>query len=59
MSAGLANGLLVSRVGPRPLVPAGMLAAAGAMFWLSQFDRVVDLHRRCAGPCSCSARGSG
>jgi EmrB/QacA subfamily drug resistance transporter len=35
MSAGLANGLLVPRVGPRPLVPAGMLAAAGAMFWLS------------------------
>ena len=35
MSAGLANGLLVPRLGPRPLIPFGMLVAAGAMFWLS------------------------
>jgi len=35
MSAGLANGLLVPRLGPRPLIPVGMLIAAGGMFWLS------------------------
>lgn len=36
VSAGAANTQLVPRFGPRPLVPAGMLAAAGGMFWLAQ-----------------------
>ncbi|TPG25549.1 DHA2 family efflux MFS transporter permease subunit [Mycobacterium hodleri] len=36
LSAGTANTRLVPRFGPRPLIPVGMLVAAGGMFWLSQ-----------------------
>jgi EmrB/QacA subfamily drug resistance transporter len=36
VSAGAANTKLVPRFGPRPLIPVGMLAAAGGMFWLAQ-----------------------
>jgi len=35
VSAGAANTRLVPRFGARPLVPLGMLIAAGGMFWLS------------------------
>lgn len=36
LSAGSANTILVPRFGPRPLIPFGMLIAAGGMFWLAQ-----------------------
>jgi EmrB/QacA subfamily drug resistance transporter len=35
VAAGVANTRLVPRLGPRPLVPLGMLLAACGMFWLS------------------------
>jgi EmrB/QacA subfamily drug resistance transporter len=34
LTAGLSNTQLVPRVGPRPLVPIGMMLAAVGMFWL-------------------------
>lgn len=37
-AVGASNLLLLPRFGPRPLVPAGMLIAAGAMWWLSQLS---------------------
>ncbi len=36
VAAGVSNTRLVPLVGPRPLVPIGMLAASGGMWWLSQ-----------------------
>lgn len=38
ISAAAANIRLVPLLGPRPLVPAGMLIASGAMWWLSQLS---------------------
>jgi EmrB/QacA subfamily drug resistance transporter len=36
VSANLSNVVLLPRVGPRPLVPAGMLLAAGSLVWLTR-----------------------
>jgi predicted MFS family arabinose efflux permease len=38
VAVGASNLLLLPRLGPRPLVPAGMLIAAGAMWWLSHLS---------------------
>jgi EmrB/QacA subfamily drug resistance transporter len=38
ISAGLANTRMMPKVGPRPLVPAGMLIASGGMAWLAQLS---------------------
>jgi EmrB/QacA subfamily drug resistance transporter len=38
VAAGVSNTQLVPRLGPRPLVPTGMAAAAAGMFWLRQLD---------------------
>src|SRR5262249_57136960 len=36
VSANLSNVVLLPRVGPKPLVPAGMLLAAGSLVWLTR-----------------------
>ena len=36
ITAGVANTQLVPRFGPRPLIPVGMVVAAGGMFWFAQ-----------------------
>jgi hypothetical protein len=36
VAANLSNVVLMPRVGPRPLVPAGMLLAAGSLVWLTR-----------------------
>jgi EmrB/QacA subfamily drug resistance transporter len=38
VAAGLSNTQLVPRLGPRPLIPAGMATAAAGMFWLRHLD---------------------
>jgi hypothetical protein len=38
VGVGVTNLRLVPRFGARPLVPAGLLIASGAMWWLSQLD---------------------
>jgi EmrB/QacA subfamily drug resistance transporter len=38
VSSGLANTRLVPRFGARPVVPPGMVIAAGGMWWLAQLD---------------------
>ena len=44
-SAGVANVRLIPRLGPRRVIPAGMLIAAGGMLWLAQ----LDIHSTYAG----------
>jgi EmrB/QacA subfamily drug resistance transporter len=36
ISAQISNIILLPRVGPRPLIPAGMVVAAGGLFWLTK-----------------------
>jgi EmrB/QacA subfamily drug resistance transporter len=38
VAAGVANARLIPRLGPRRVVPPGMLIAAGGMFWLAHLD---------------------
>jgi EmrB/QacA subfamily drug resistance transporter len=38
VAAGLANTQLVPRLGPRPLIPAGMTVAAWGMYWLHHLN---------------------
>jgi EmrB/QacA subfamily drug resistance transporter len=38
VAVGISNLRLLPRFGPRPLVPAGLLIASGAMWWLSQLS---------------------
>jgi EmrB/QacA subfamily drug resistance transporter len=38
MSAGVANARLIPRLGPRRVIPPGMLVAAFGMFWLTHLD---------------------
>lgn len=38
IGAGVVNTRLLPRFGPRPLVPAGMVVAAGGMLWLHQLN---------------------
>jgi EmrB/QacA subfamily drug resistance transporter len=38
VSAGVSNTQLVPRIGPRPLIPAGMVIAAAGMFWLRHLN---------------------
>ncbi|OBA75432.1 Puromycin resistance protein pur8 [Mycobacterium sp. 1554424.7] len=45
VSAGVANARLIPSLGPRRVIPPGMLIAAGGMFWLAQ----LDLHSTYAG----------
>lgn len=45
VAAGLANARLIPRLGPRRVIPPGMLIAAGGMFWLAQ----LDVHSTYAG----------
>jgi EmrB/QacA subfamily drug resistance transporter len=44
-AAGVANARLIPRLGPRRVVPPGMLIAAGGMFWLAH----LDIHSTYAG----------
>ena len=52
VAANLSTIALMPRVGPRPLVASGMLAAAGGAAWLAQ------LGPHTAIPPACSARSS-
>ena len=45
VAANLSNVVLLPRFGPRPLVPAGMLLAAGGLVWLTR----IGLHSSYAG----------
>jgi EmrB/QacA subfamily drug resistance transporter len=45
VAAGVANARLIPRLGPRRVVPPGMLIAAGGMFWLAH----LDIHSSYAG----------
>jgi EmrB/QacA subfamily drug resistance transporter len=45
VAAGVANARLIPRLGPRRVIPPGMLIAAGGMFWLSR----LDMHSTYAG----------
>jgi EmrB/QacA subfamily drug resistance transporter len=38
ISSGLATSILVPRMGPKPVVPSGMLIAAAGMFWFSLLE---------------------
>jgi EmrB/QacA subfamily drug resistance transporter len=38
VTATTASGLLIPRVGPRPLIPSGFVVAAAGLFWLSQIS---------------------
>jgi EmrB/QacA subfamily drug resistance transporter len=38
VAAGVANARLIPKLGPRRVVPPGMLIAAGGMFWLAHLD---------------------
>jgi EmrB/QacA subfamily drug resistance transporter len=44
VAAGVANGALIPRFGPRYVVPPGMLVAAAGMFWLAH----LEVHSRYA-----------
>ncbi|HZC54203.1 MAG TPA: MFS transporter [Mycobacterium sp.] len=45
VAAGVANARLIPRLGPRRVIPPGMLIAAGGMFWLAH----LDVHSTYAG----------
>ena len=50
VAAGAANTQLVPRFGPRPLIPAGMLIAAGGMLWFTQLSVAATYRADVVGP---------
>jgi EmrB/QacA subfamily drug resistance transporter len=50
ISAGLSNTRLLPRFGPRPLVPAGFLIGACAMYWLAQLSMTSTYGGSVAAP---------
>ena len=59
LAAGLANTMLLRRVGPRPLIPTGMVLAAAGMAWLGQLgvDATYAQTSWARSSCSVSAWG--
>jgi EmrB/QacA subfamily drug resistance transporter len=59
VASNLATIALMPRVGPRPLVAPGMLAAAGAMVWLAQLGPHTGYTAGVLGPLILAAIGMG
>ncbi|WP_433064743.1 MFS transporter [Dactylosporangium sp. CS-033363] len=59
VTATLATSIVVPRVGPRPLVPAGFLIAAGGMLWLTQLTVHSGYAGSILGPLLVSGVGIG
>jgi EmrB/QacA subfamily drug resistance transporter len=59
VSANLSNVVLLPRVGPRPLVPGGMLLAAGALVWLTRIGVHSGYASAVLGPLMVAGLGLG
>jgi hypothetical protein len=59
VSANLSNVVLLPRLGPRPLVPAGMLLAAGALVWLTRIGVHSGYASAVLGPLMVAGLGLG
>jgi hypothetical protein len=59
VTATVATSVVVPRVGPRPLVPAGFLVAAGGMLWLTQLNVHSGYAGSILGPLLVSGVGIG
>ena len=59
LASNLATIVLMPRVGPRPLVASGMLAAAGGAVWLAQLGPHTGYGAGVAGPLILAAIGMG
>jgi MFS family permease len=59
LASNLATIVLMPRVGPKPLVASGMLAAAGAMVWLAQLGPHTGYAAGVLGPLILAASGVG
>jgi EmrB/QacA subfamily drug resistance transporter len=58
-AANISNIVLLPRIGPRPLVIAGMLALAGAQFWFTHIGTVGDYAGDILGPLMITGVGMG
>jgi MFS family permease len=59
VASNLATTVLMPRVGPKPLVASGMVAAAGAMIWLAQLSPHTGYAAGVLGPLILAAVGIG
>jgi EmrB/QacA subfamily drug resistance transporter len=59
LSANLSNVVLLPRLGPRPLVPAGMLLAAGSLVWLTRIGVHSGYASAVLGPLMVAGLGFG
>jgi EmrB/QacA subfamily drug resistance transporter len=59
LSANLSNVVLLPRVGPKTLVPAGMLLAAGALVWLTRIGAGSGYASAVLGPLMLAGLGFG
>src|SRR5215813_6874397 len=59
VSANLSNVVLLPRVGPKPLVPAGMLLAAGSLVWLTRIGVHSGYASAVLGPLMVAGLGFG
>jgi EmrB/QacA subfamily drug resistance transporter len=50
LSSNVSNIVLMPRIGPKPIAPAGLVIAAGAMIWFSQFGAHTSYASGVAGP---------
>jgi EmrB/QacA subfamily drug resistance transporter len=58
-AANISNIVLLPRIGPRPLVIAGLLALAGAQFWFTHIGTVGDYVGDILGPLMITGAGMG
>jgi EmrB/QacA subfamily drug resistance transporter len=59
VSANLSNVVLLPRLGPKPLVPAGMLLAAGSLVWLTRIGLHSGYAAAVLGPLMVAGLGFG
>jgi EmrB/QacA subfamily drug resistance transporter len=59
VAANLSNVVLLPRLGPRPLVTAGMLLAAGSLVWLTRIGAGSDYASAVLGPLMVAGLGLG
>ncbi len=59
VTAQLSNIVLLPKIGPRPLIPLGMLVAAGAMIWMSQLTLASTYISGVLGPLIVTGLGMG